>query len=518
MLTSLQKNGIYRLVNTILWFLVLVGLPLTSFPILNRLTGAIVAPFSFIPLAILIIIYLIPVLLRGRRLPAEMVPYFYFIGVAIGVSALAVFMNGMFTLNRDFLSESLRGFITVAIGLAFYIIFSTYPRDASTFRQTLCFIYIGGALLIGWTFFEVYLLRTHGSVRDMPDWFLKFRSLLAKQSPNILYTNRVTGFAYEPSWFARQFNLVLFPLWMSSVFQRLSLFKFRLWLFQIEDFLFMGGLIAFGFGSPRVGLLAFMLSVAYLAYLFLRKGHHSLTNWVVNRRKNPPRRLFWTRLLLAILMVVTLTGIAAAALTGYVVIASRWDDRYELLLEDARLSRLKIFPLTEDSIIDFSEELAFFERTLYWFGGWRIFNEHPFGVGLGNAGFYFYDQMNDKGYKSPEIRDLFYRANTIPNTKSIWVRLLAETGFIGLSIFLIWLYIMWRSSGLMLLSRSELLRIIGLGGRLFLLAYLIEGFSLDSFAMPYQWLMAGLIAAGGWLARQDLQPKDKLAESVSVRR
>ena len=38
MLTRLSKNSLYQLTHSVLWFLVLVGLPLTSFPLLSRLT------------------------------------------------------------------------------------------------------------------------------------------------------------------------------------------------------------------------------------------------------------------------------------------------------------------------------------------------------------------------------------------------------------------------------------------------------------------------------------------------
>jgi hypothetical protein len=94
--------------------------------------------------------------------------------------------------------------------------------------------------------------------------------------------------------------------------------------------------------------------------------------------------------------------------------------------------------------------------------------------------------------------------------------LLSETGFIGFAVFLIWLYMLWRSAGLAWQSESDPLKIVGLGGRLFLLAYLVEGFSMDSFAMPYQWLMAGLISAGGLIVRKRLAIKDKPQESARI--
>lgn len=516
MLKSLTRNSVYRILCAVLWFLVLVGLPLTSFPILSRLAGAIVAPFSFIPLVILMVVWIIPFLLDRGTFPNEVVPYVYFVLVAVAVSALAFFLNGQYLLGRDFFGQSLRSFITVAIGLAFYLVFSVYPRDEQSLQQTLLFVYIGGALLIGWTFFEIFILRAYERVGDMPVWFLKMRSLLAVQSPNIQYSNRVTGFAYEPSWFVREFNLVLFPFWLSSVYQRKSIFKFRLWAFIVEDILMVAGLVVFGFSSPRVGLLAFLASLAYLGWLIFQKFHQMITNWFIKRRKQAPKQLFWTKFILALLMVIVMSAAVGTALVGYVVIASQWDDRYQLLLEERRMRELEIFPMTEDRLIEFSEDLAFFERMIYWFAGWNIFNDHPFGVGLGNAGFYFEEQMNGAGYRSFEMRNLLYRANYLPNTKNLWVRLLSETGFIGFTVYLVWLMILWRSASLTRKSDSEVLKILGLAGQLFLLAYLVEGLSMDSFAMPYQWVMAGLISAGGLMVRRELRAKDKQTPQEEV--
>lgn len=516
MLIALSKNSFYRIARTTLIFLVLVGLPLTSFPILNRLTGAIVAPFSFIPLVLLMIIWLVPYILERGTFPAEVVPYLYFVLVAVAVSCLAFFLNGYYARGRDFFDQSIRAFVTVAIGLCFYLFFTAYPRNEKTLRQVLLFIYIGGALLIGWTFLEVGLLRMYGSVPSMPAWFNRIRSALAVQSQSVLVVSRVSGLAYEPSWFVREFNLVLFPIWISASYQRKSLFKFKLWIFQAEDFLLAAGLAAFGFSSPRIGLLAFIASLAYIGFMLIRRVHSKITEWYLKRRKKETAHPFWVKLILAFLMVATMVIAAGAALTGYVVFASRWDYRYQSLLDGNTFSDLNLFPLTESSLIHFSEKLSFFERMIYWFGGWHIFNDYPFGVGLGNAGFYFADRMNGQGHISLEIRNLLYRATYLPNTKNLWVRLLSETGFLGLTVFLVWLIVLWRSTVLIRKSSSKVLKIVGLAGQLFLLAYLVEGFSMDSFAMPYQWLMAGLISAGGLLARKEFAIRDKPAESQSV--
>ncbi len=508
MLSSLTQHRAYRILCSILFFLMVIGLPLTSFPLLSRLSGAIVAPFSAIPLALLIVIWLVPFLLQRGKFPAEIIPLIYFVLIAVIITGLGFFLDSYYLKGRDFFDQSLRAFITLAIGLSFYLVFSTYPQTASGLHKTLRFFYFGGAVLIAWTILEVIMLQIHERVAFLPEWMLTIRSLLAVQSRNVLYTNRVTGFAYEPSWFVRQFNLVLFPLSLSAVYQRKSLFKWRLWIFQLEDFFFALALLVFAFSAPRVGLLAFLFSLGYLGILFFAKLHGLITKFFVNRWKIRPNRLTWVKIVLGVLMTITLIVLVGGLVTGYVYFASLWDERYLLIFQGSLFSGdFEFFPLTEAKLIDIGRRLAFAERLFYWFSGWRIFHDYPLGVGLGNAGFYFFDRMSGVAYTSLEMRDLVYRAGYLPNAKNFWVRLLAETGIIGFLLFVVWLYLLWRDAGQLRKSENSAMRILGLAGQLFLMAYIMEGFSMDSFAMPYQWVMLGLMSAGAVIYRRSLRDR-----------
>lgn len=516
MLTSLSKNGLYRLGIGTLWFLVILGLPVTSFPLLANLTGAIVAPFSAIPLALLMLVWLIPYLLERGKFPIEILPYLYFLIIALIISALAFFMDGHYARGRDFFGQSLRAFITAIIGLSFYLSFSVFPQDEKRLRQTLVFISVMGMLLIPWTLYEVILLRKYSLVQGFPEWVIKIRGFLSAQSPNIMYTNRVTGFAYEPSWFVRIFNLVLFPIWLAAIFLRKSAFSLRLWVFQLEDLFMLLGLLVFGFTSPRIGLIAFLVSLAWLGLMLLKKINHKFRAWVLSKRKQPPKHMFWVNALFILVIFVILFGLSAGALSAYIGAASSWDNRFQMFLDLPNFNKLKLFPLTELKVLYLARDLAFFERLVYWIAGWEIFNDYPFGVGLGNSGFYFNERMPGAGLESFEVRNLVYRANYLGNSKNMYTRLLSETGFIGLAFFLVWIYLLWRSAGLSRKSASPTLQMVGLAGQLFILAYLFENLSMDSFAMPDQWVMTGLISAAGMAARREIRLRDKVPESASA--
>jgi len=506
MITRILNHKVYKILCTTLFGLVLVGLPLTSLPFLTNIFGSMIGPFSFIPLAGLVAIWLLPYLIRRGKLPVEIIPLLYFVLIAVIISTSAFFLDGLYTRGRDFFDQTIRAFITLAIGLAFYITLSAYIQQGkSILRQVLFFIYVAGVLIIAWSIFEIGLVRTRGGYEFFPEWVKNLKSMLVMQIPGIDRSYRLSGFAYEPSWYVLFFDLTLFPILLSAVFQRKSLFNFRLWIFQVEDIILPFGLVAFAFGFPRIALIALFVMLLYLGILGIQNLYRKLYTWLCKNNviKRPEGLL--PKIVLIFLVVVILSGAIFGATAVFIKIASEKDYRYQLFLDKILSGELFKLDFSEDDIILMARDLAFYERAVYWYGGWHIFGDHPLGVGLGNAGFYFVDRMNSLGYGSFEIRQLIYQASHVINTKSLWVRLLAETGFIGLFVYLTWLYVLWRSAGFIQKSRDPFMKIVGLAGRLFLLAYLVEGFSVDSFAIAYQWVGASLITAGGLLAREEAQ-------------
>jgi hypothetical protein len=96
-----------------------------------------------------------------------------------------------------------------------------------------------------------------------------------------------------------------------------------------------------------------------------------------------------------------------------------------------------------------------------------------------------------------EVRTLMYQQQTLPNTKSLWSRILAETGIVGMACFLAWLYGLWNSADWLrrACARHALPGTIGLAGMFVIIGLLAEGFSVDTFALPYFWISLGLVAA-----------------------
>jgi hypothetical protein len=199
------------------------------------------------------------------------------------------------------------------------------------------------------------------------------------------------------------------------------------------------------------------------------------------------------------LLISLLIFIYLLALFGLIFMLANIDPRM------ARLFDLETLKRNFSSPYELFNQLIFAERYVYWVTGWRIFNDHPlFGVGLGNAGLYFLRYLPSYGWVLSEVMESVYRLPAIMNIKSLWVRILAETGLVGFSAFLSWYAVLWRTSRFLETSPQKLMSMLGLAGKLVLVAFLAEGFSIDTFALPYLWLALGFVSAAGMLGRQKM--------------
>lgn len=500
----------YKRTVEILWVITLIGLPMTSMPLIWTYLGAIVAPFSALPILVLLIIWLIPFILRRGALPVENQSAVFFILMLILASAATLFLVETPTFrDKTATNEMLSAFATLGMGSVFYFIFASLPVQVGSIKRTLRWINVGGIILLAWTIIQVYYVAVKPEL--FPDFFFRIQDLLVTRSPFSFVEGsyRVSGLSYEASWFAHQLNILYFPLWISATYLGYSSFGFRIWRLSVENLLLVFGAVLFYFSSPRVGLIAFLLMVVFIFVKFNVKLYRILFKRISN--SNAVQKL---ELSGALSMIRFFTGLGSALIllliyAGLIILVlylgSQRDWRLALLFSrppnwDEIIGLLR---LDERIVVWMGYRFAFLERTVYWVTGWRIFNEFPLlGVGLGNAGFFFPLKVPSLGWASVEIRNILLRLPYLPNIKSLWVRLLAESGLVGFSTFVGWLYVLWRSTGVTIKSPQSDMKSLALAGQLSLIAFIVEGFSIDSFAMPYLWVMAGLISAAGMMYRR----------------
>jgi hypothetical protein len=479
------------------WLLLIILLPFTSLPLLQRLSGAdMVSPASAIPLAWLALAWFLPYLLKRGGLPRQVLPLLAFLLVAILVSAAAFFTNIPPLKGKAVFSREVQALLTLLVGMAFYLVVSAWPRSESRLRLTFQALNFTGLLIILWSFVQAFFWFTQHS---FPPFLYRLQGLI---SSNAFFDYRVTGFAFEPSWLAHMLNMAFLPVWLAATVNRTSVHRFHLWKISFENLLLAGGAVVLFLSYSRVGWLAFVLTVAYL----LVKG----TLWLARRlqtailsrveTRSPWRWALrsglWVGILASFLVVYT------GGVFGLAYVGSKADVRLKHLFQPPDPTQVT------GGILGYANYLGFAERVVYWATGWAIFNDHPFlGVGIGNAGYYFPQYMPAFGYSLTEVDTLFSYNTSLPNTKSMWSRLLAETGVVGFAFFISWLFVLWQTGRGLQKSASPLLRTTGLAGSLVIVAFLIEGFSIDSFALPYLWFSMGVLTAAGSLLRS----KDKLA-------
>ena len=263
MTERLKRLG--HLTFEIAWAALILLLPITSFPLLSKLTGGtMVAPASIIPLVWLALFWFIFYVIKKGTLPRESVPLLLFISVAIIASAVAFFLDIPPFKGRDILGEEIGAILTLMIGATFYLVTASWLSSSrSRLIFTLKLISASGSIMLFWALVQaVYIFLFQGKY---PDVLLIFQHFFSTRS---LWYNRITSFAFEPSWLAHQLNLIFLPFWLAATITRWSAFRFRLWRISLENVLLAIGVTVLFLSSSRVGTLSFLLVVAFLGDLF----------------------------------------------------------------------------------------------------------------------------------------------------------------------------------------------------------------------------------------------------------
>lgn len=466
----MRKHRVFQFIKQALWELIFLLLPFTSLPLLARRLGSMVGPASLIPLVLLALIWWLPALYRRGGIPRQSLPLFAFLALALFSIAVSFFREIPPFQSAQPWRQAAEGAATLLLGMSFYLLAASWPADEDQTVFTLRMLNYAGLILLGWALVQEMTFLQQGRYTPL------LRGIQALFSTGGLYRGRVTAFAFEPSWLSHQLNMIFLPFWLSSTVQGCTAHRRKLLGISMENLLLAGGVISLYLSKARLGLLAFLLCVALLLFLFSLRIVRRL-----QARFSSPAARRWT----AAVFYLSLAVLGIVLLAGTGVYLSKTDPRMADLFDFSTL-RNKNF-------LDYAENLSFAARIVYWQAGWNVFNQHPLlGVGLGNDGFFFYDHLDPSAWEFMEVHTVMYNFASPPNVKNLWVRLLAETGLAGFALFAAWLLVI-LATGITLLKRpGRFARVAGLAVVLTLTGLLVEGFSVDTFALPYFWITFGL--------------------------
>lgn len=484
---------------SLLWQMLLVVLPVSSFALLSRIFGGTsVAPLAFLPMAVILIFWWTPSFIKnGRRLPYQVKPLIIFLLFGLISTLLANFHFVPTFRDIPWLRNSAEVLVTFAMGLGFYLVTIFMVNNPAKLRTALMWISIGGIALIAvsWIQYGTWL-----AFERYPDWMYRVQSVITANGR--LYPARASGLAYEPSWLAHELNMVYIPIWFGLSLSGQSVFKKKLFnKIQFERVFFLLAVATLFISFSRIGWITMIILAAYAIFRMTNNwinGIYQKRNTQVSPVKQGLFRFgIWSALLFGLLAVLLLAGF----------IMTKIEPRMAGLFDIQRF--------IDFGFLGWASKLSFAERIIYWMAAYNVFLMYPMlGAGFGIPGYYFPLTAPNFGTRLPEINKVVLSQNFIPNAKNLWVRLLSETGIIGFALFVSWVLIHWRNANeLERRSTDGLLKAMGLVGKLIVLAMVIEGFSLDTFGLPYYWIGLGLISAS-WLIND--QESAKTGANIEV--
>ena len=456
-----------------LWGLVLLTLPVTSFryfPLLGKHTY--VRPLAFYPLFALYLIFIIRLWRKEIKFvpSGSLLPLLLFLLFALFASAAGALQAPLPLRGQSYWGRVLRAFLTLGIGLAFFLAAIQMHRSMDDLRVSLRWLYAGLFLTFLWVGVQAIALHTPLlSKAQVSTWQEVF------SMRGLTKVRRVSGFAFEASWLAGQIATLYLPWLFASLLVHFRLTK-NAWL---EPLWLVGALAVLFLSFSRGGLLIAFLAAGVTVLVSGKKAIGRGIRWFL-----PPRdpqletrqkaKALAQRILLALLILgITFGGISFLSHQKYLT---------------------RLWTVDADNLAEYFLKINAGGRFAYLWAETKIFLAHPFwGTGLGGSGFRLYDQLPDWALtNNPEVtKQLVQTSRIFPNSKNLYLRLLAETGIIGFSIFMAFLLGILAQIGDFL--RDPQRKLAGVAGLFSFVAIVSYYLMQDSFAMPELWINFGIV-------------------------
>jgi len=404
--------------------------------------------------------------------PGSMVTLGAFMLVLTAATAFGALNAPLELRGQTYWGRTLRAWATVWIGLAFFVSAVWMNKDEDDLKFSLRWLLAGFGLDILWS--AVQALAFYTPLLDkvtVTHWQLAF------SMRELVKTNRVSGLAYEPAWLAGQIATVYLPWLLAATLTGTHLTRFR-WLEAL--LLAASGLLLLATYS-RGGLVTALGAAALTFLLTGRQVMQQGWRWFLAGFRRPQGEMSaWVT---GAGLRLGLTALAALILLGAGII----------LGQKGYMTRL--WNTQAESLTDFIVENSAGARMAYTWGALGAYDESPWlGVGLGASGFYIYRNLPDWALTTvPEIARQLSPANRLyPNPKNLYIRILAESGWLGFSLFAAF-WLGWLGYALGFLRQGGWLRFLGIAGLCSWLAISFYNGTQDSFATPNLWMNLGIL-------------------------
>lgn len=471
---------ILRLIQRLAWIMLLLALPVTSFPYFPPAMGgeALVRPLSLYPLAVLLLLVVLPKLF-GQPVSKTVLTLVPFILVAAASSLLSLLRGIEPALGISVEARVLRGMITLLIGCAFYLTLVLLHETVEDLRFSLRWIYAGAAIALLWGSIQAI----HIAFPD-PSFFAVLERLQTYISIRPLRPDRIAGLTYEPHWFAEQIILLILPWSLAAVLKGYTVFR-RRWRWLTVEWLLVGwSVLLLPFTFSRAGLMNLVVLVMISVLLFRPSLHpvkeDSFPEVTGRRRLSPLQRRSLETALILVAVIVPIYLIGARNL----FFARLW----------------QYWTRPGANVQEYLSYLGFDARLVYGQAAFNTYLAHPvLGVGLGNYAFYFEEMLPYRPIA--EVPEVLLMVTPEPGrdrlitAKNLYLRLLAETGIVGAVTFMAFVIANLGCALYLWLSRQKEWQYWGVASLCGLLAFSLSALTFDSFVIPNMWVLFGLITA-----------------------
>jgi len=489
-----MEISILERLKKFLWALVLFSLPITNFryfPTFLSSSKVSVRPLLVLPLIPLFLFFILPSLWK-KKLPKIWIPFLVFLTLAFISTSLPIIQGFNSELAETTVNARIfRAVFTLLLSAAIYISVSLMAQTEEDLIFTLRWLYAGMGLAIFWG-----LIQTIFVLDLIPGWYFRISHIQKFITMNVGSPDRAMGLTLEPSWFADQITSLWLPWLFPAVLMNRTIYKNRWGWLTIEKILLVLLLFVLVFTLSRTGFVVAIVVIG-CGILFFRPKWEYAESYFSNfkllgniqkafDRVSPVVRF----LIVTVSVALVLSAVLFIASLQSKYIFRMWDYWLQITYEAQKVGNR--------SLSGYFRYIGFGPRFVYWETAYRIFQQNPiFGVGLGNYTFHFKEMLPavQVGYMPELLTRLVPGPTRIVTAKNFFARLLAETGIVGTAAFMSFLFSLIGSGIYLWKSKFPEEKFWGIGALLAMIAFFVDSFSYDSFALPNSWVVFGLITA-----------------------
>ena len=202
-----------------------------------------------------------------------MTPLLAFVLLALTATGFGLLLNPLPMRGYEYLGRVLRAWVTVVIGLSFFLAAVYMNRNEDDLRFTIKWLLAGFVVDILWSGVQALSFYTPLLKKvTVTHWQRAF------SMRELVKTNRLSGMAYEPAWLAGQIATVYLPWLFASLLTRFRVTRFK-WL----EVILLGFAVLLLLATFSRGGLLTAVGASVLTFLFVgRTELRAVGTWFVS--------------------------------------------------------------------------------------------------------------------------------------------------------------------------------------------------------------------------------------------